>query len=97
MVDVVVLVRRLFNNLLDRLHGRVNDRSPDAVVVKHVAAIAYWYVVFVCGFRVLDDHTGMVFECTALQRLSEHFVILFLLQLRRITLPPLVAIVSCRI
>lgn len=97
MVDVVVLVRRFFDNLLYRLHRRVDDRSSDTIVMKHVAAIAYRDVVFVGGFRILDDHADVAFQCTASQRLTEHFIVLFLLQLRRITLPSLVAVVSCRI
>jgi hypothetical protein len=95
MVNVVVLVRRLFDNLLDRMHGWVNDRSPDTVVMKHVAADAYGY--FVRVLRILDDRTSGALQRTALQRLAKHFIVLFLFQLRRIALPSLVAVVSCRI
>jgi hypothetical protein len=33
MVDVIVLVRRLFYDLLDGMHRRVNYRGSDAVVM----------------------------------------------------------------
>ena len=65
MVDVVVLVRRLFDDLLNRMHGRVDDGSSDAVVMKHVAAVAYGD--FVSGwFGILDSRARSALECTAL-------------------------------
>ena len=66
MVDVIVLVRRLFDDLLDRMHGRVDDGSSDPVVTKHVAAVAYGDFVSVGRFGILDSRAGSALECTAL-------------------------------
>jgi hypothetical protein len=44
MIDVVVLVWRLFDDLLDGLHGWMDDACTSRLVAQVVAAIADWYV-----------------------------------------------------
>jgi hypothetical protein len=97
MVDVVVLVRRFFYDLLNRMHRRVDDRGSNAIVMQEMAAVADWDFVSIGGFRILNDRAGLAVQRTALQRCAKYLIVLFLSQLRRITLPSLVAIVSCRI
>ena len=42
MIYMIVLVRRLRNDVLNRLYCRVNDRSTTVVMFEIMTAVTYW-------------------------------------------------------